>query len=291
MDLSARREGEGEQKRGDEEREPHSRSVLDAADPRQTEDRSTPRLDEIVNVIYFVSVVHVQPTPRTVRREKTLERILDAAETILGAEGMAALTMQRLASELGYTVGATYRYFDSKEAIVAALQRRVFVGLSGDLALLDATITDPLVRVAVVARIYTTLASRRPLHARLLSRMMGEPENVLDAAHANPNMRLALDIGAAGVRELSAARAAGLLDAGNDLERGLVLWASLSGIAQTRKLERWQVPGLSADALADQLVTTLLTGWGADPKKTKEAMARSKKLLPSVAITTEEKKR
>jgi len=63
-----------------------------------------------------------------------------------------------------------------------------------------------------------------------------------------------------------------------------VLWAALSGIAQTRKLERWQVPGLSADALADQLVTTLLTGWGADPKKTRAAMARSKKLVRSPAV-------
>ena len=139
-------------------------------------------LDIIVNVIHFVSVVHAQtttlePTPRAIRREKTHERILDAAEAILGAEGMAALTMQRLATELGYTVGATYRYFDSKEAIVAALQRRVFVGLSTDVgAMLDDKTSDPLVRVAIVARIYNTLASRRPLHARLLSRMMGEPD-------------------------------------------------------------------------------------------------------------------
>ena len=198
--------------------------------------------------------------------------------------------MQRLATELGYTVGATYRYFDSKEAIVAALQRRVFVGLSTDVgAMLDGKTSDPLVRVAIVARIYNTLAARRPLHARLLSRMMGEPGNVLPAAHAHPNMRIALDIGAAGVRELAAARQAGVLGAGHDLERGLVLWASLSGIAQTRKLERWQVHGLSADALADELVTTLLVGWGADPKKTNDAMARAKKLVPS--DPTEEKKR
>jgi len=237
-----------------------------------------------VNVVYFVSVIHVSTdrasTPRAIRREGATQRILDTAEAILGGEGMDALTMQRLAKDLGFTVGATYRYFASKEAIVAALQRRVIAALATDLAeMLDAKIDDPLVRVAVVARIYTSLASRRPLHARLLSRMMGEPENVLDAAHATPNLQLAVEIGAIGVRELSAARASGALDAGQDMERGLVLWASLSGVAQTRKLERWQVPGLTTDALADHLVRTLLVGWGADPKKAKDAVTRASKLV------------
>ncbi len=248
-----------------------------------------------MNIVHFVSVVHESteaPSPRAIRRERAAERILDTAEAILGAEGAAALTMQRLAKELGFTVGATYRYFESKEAIVAALQRRVFLGLSDDLAaLLDASVCDPLVRLAVVARIYATLARRRPLHAHLLSRLMGEPENVLDASHALPNMHLAIGIGAAGVREISAARQAGALAPGDDAQRGLVLWASLVGIEQTRKLERWQVPGLRAGALADQLVRTLLIGWGASPEATDDAMARAKVLVPSDGEKLKEKKR
>jgi AcrR family transcriptional regulator len=243
------------------------------------------RLDEIVNVIYFVSVVHESTSaaapPRIARREKATERILVAAESILSSEGMNALTMQRLASELGFTVGATYRYFPSKEAIVAALQRRVFTGLASDVAaMLETTIADPLTRVAVVARIYTTLSARRPLHAALLSRMMGEPANVLSAEHASPNMQLALELGGAGVRELAAARASGALGPGNDLERGLVLWASLTGIAQTRKLERWQVPGLTTDAIAELLVRTLLVGWGAREADVSESIARARVLVP-----------
>ncbi len=209
-----------------------------------------------------------------------MQRILDTAEAILGAEGIDALTMQRLAKDLGFTVGATYRYFASKDAIVAALQRRVIASLAGDLhACLDARTSDPITRIALVARTYATLAARRPLHARLLSRMMGDPENVLDASHGLTNLQLALDIGTTAVRELATARDSGALDAGNDVERALVLWASLTGIAQTRKLERWQIPGLSADALADQLVRTLLVGWGADPRKAKDAITRAARLV------------
>lgn len=237
-----------------------------------------------MNVIYFVSVAHGSvdkaSTPRAVRRESATQRILDTAEAILGAEGFDALTMQRLAKDLGFTVGATYRYFASKDAIVAALQRRVIASLAEDLrAGLDDRTSDPLTRIALVARTYVTLAARRPLHARLLSRMMGDPENVLDASHATPNLQLALDIGATAVRELAAARTSDALDAGNDVERALVLWASLTGVTQTRKLERWQIPGLSTDALADQLMRALLVGWGADPKKAKDAIARATRLV------------
>lgn len=236
-----------------------------------------------------MSVVHESlQSPRVVRREKAIERILDTAESILGTEGMGALTMQRLAKDLGFTVGATYRYFESKEAIVAALQRRVFAGLAEDLTRLDATVADPLVRVAVVARIYATLASRRPLHAQLLSRMMGEPENVLPADQALPNMQLAIGVGAAGVRELAAARIARALHEGDDAQRGLVLWASLVGIAQTKKLERWQVPGLASEALAEQLVRTLLVGWGASPAHVDAAMRRAEVLVPNDRVPNED---
>jgi AcrR family transcriptional regulator len=227
-------------------------------------------------------VVHESSTasPREVRRAEASERILDTAEAILGAEGMAALTMQRLATELGYTVGATYRYYSSKDAIVAALQRRVLLALADDLTRsLDASIDDPLVRVAVVARIYATLGTRRPLHARLLARMMGDPENVLEPVHALPNMALAVEVGTAAVRELAAARMARVLSTGDDVERGLVLWASISGVSQTRKLERWNIPGLRTDAIADSLVHALLVGWGADAKHVKRALARADRLI------------
>lgn len=215
-------------------------------------------------------------TPRALRREQASERILDAAERILGSEGLEALTMQRLASELGLTVGAAYRYFPSKEAIVAALQRRVLVALSDDLAgALALAIDDPLERIAVVARLYTTLAARRPLHAGLISRMMGDPANLVDAESGAANTRVALEIGAIGVRELAAAREAGALAAGSDVERTLALFAALTGTVQTRKLERWGIPGLSADALASEVLRALLVGWGAEPERAAAAIVRA----------------
>lgn len=229
-----------------------------------------------------------EASPRQKRREATSERILEIAASILERDGLEALTMQRLASELGYTVGATYRYYASKDAIVAALQRRVFEALETDLrAALDALesrgarpgMLASLTRVALVARVYATIATRRPLDARLLTMMLGDPSPVLQPELGAANVEVALRIGSEAVRELAAARESGALGAGDDVERALVLWASLQGVAQTRKLERFGIPGLSTDRIAEQLVRTLLAGWGAEPARAREALARAAEIV------------
>lgn len=242
-----------------------------------------------------MNVVHDSPSVRAVpatlreqRREATTARILETAQRILEADGLDALTMQRLASELGYTVGATYRYFGSKDEIVAALQRRVFEALGEDLrdALQRFEAKRPrpgmltaLTKVAIVARVYASLGARRPTDARLLARMLGDPTNVLAEDLGDANTQLAIRIGAEAMQVLAEARTERALSEGEDVERALVLWASLQGIAQTRKLERWGVPGLASDALADALVRALLVGWGAEPSRAKESLARAAEIV------------
>lgn len=230
----------------------------------------------------------VKGKPREQRREATSARILDAAQQILEAEGLEGLTMQRLAAEVGFTVGASYRYFASKDELVAALQRRVFDALGEDLIAAlgrhDARHSRPgmlpaLTRVAIVARVYSTLGARRPTDARLLALLTADPRNVLGSGLGEANTQVALRVGGQAIAVLAAARAERALAEGDDLERGLVLWASLQGIAQTRKLEKWGVPGLASDRLAEALVRALLVGWGADPARAGEALARAAELV------------
>lgn len=49
------------------------------------------------------------------KRELTLERIVDAAVGLADAEGLAAVTMQRVAKTFGYTTMAMYRYVATKD--------------------------------------------------------------------------------------------------------------------------------------------------------------------------------
>lgn len=243
-----------------------------------------------MNVVHDPTVP-ARPTakPREQRRETTSARILDAAQQILEAEGLAGLTMQRLAAEVGFTVGASYRYFASKDELVAALQRRVLETLGADLAAAlerfdarkpRAGMLTALTRVAIVARVYATLGTRRPTDARLLSLLMGEPRQVLPPELGRVNTEIALRVAGQALAPLAAARSERALGDGDDGERALVLWASLQGVAQTRKLERWGVPGLELDRLADALVRALLVGWGAEPARAREALARAVEIVP-----------
>ena len=90
--------------------------------------------------------------PRSVRarsQAETRERLLDAARRVLAAEGYAGASIDRIAATAGYTKGAFYANFASKEAVFIELfeqhkQReqeafRAFVASDGDVAtMLDA---------------------------------------------------------------------------------------------------------------------------------------------------------
>jgi AcrR family transcriptional regulator len=53
-------------------------------------------------------------------------RILEAAERIMGSEGVRALTMRRIGTELGADPTAVYRHFRNKEALLTCLAERLF---------------------------------------------------------------------------------------------------------------------------------------------------------------------
>lgn len=55
------------------------------------------------------------------RSMESVQRVLDAADAILRRDGPAAVTTPAIAAESGVSVGALYRYFPNKEAIILAL--------------------------------------------------------------------------------------------------------------------------------------------------------------------------
>ncbi len=61
------------------------------------------------------------PCTRAERRERQLERILAAAKACFVRSGFQGASMQEICAEAGMSPGALYRYFASKEAIIAAI--------------------------------------------------------------------------------------------------------------------------------------------------------------------------
>ena len=104
----------------------------------------------------------VAPT-RGPKPSMTLERIADAAIRIADAEGLAALSMQRVAAGLGVTKMALYRYLPGRAELLALMVERA-LGPAPDLAaeswraaltewagrLLDGYIRHPWVLAATV---------------------------------------------------------------------------------------------------------------------------------------------
>lgn len=65
-----------------------------------------------------------QPT-RGPKPALSLDRIADAAIAVADAEGLAAVSMQRVAADLGYTKMSLYRYLPGKAELVAVMVERV----------------------------------------------------------------------------------------------------------------------------------------------------------------------
>jgi TetR/AcrR family transcriptional repressor of uid operon len=75
------------------------------------------------------------PAERAPNERQT--RILDAAERVFARAGFHAATMQDVAAEAGMSPGNLYRYFASKDAIIAAMAERDRQQIADDFAALE----------------------------------------------------------------------------------------------------------------------------------------------------------
>src|SRR6476619_3790713 len=64
--------------------------------------------------------------PQQSRSQETLDRILDAAEQVLDAKAFGEATLAEIMERAGVTVGAFYRRFPDKDALLHHLDERLF---------------------------------------------------------------------------------------------------------------------------------------------------------------------
>lgn len=68
-------------------------------------------------------VAWVRP-PRQTRSQETLERILDAAETVVSEKGFESATIAEIVSQAQSSIGAFYARFKDKESLLGCLHER-----------------------------------------------------------------------------------------------------------------------------------------------------------------------
>ncbi|MCB2176680.1 MAG: TetR/AcrR family transcriptional regulator [Actinomycetales bacterium] len=65
-----------------------------------------------------------EPRPDSPRRARTRERLMDAAFEVFAEQGLAATSVEQVAEHAGFTRGAFYSNFSTKEELLLALMTR-----------------------------------------------------------------------------------------------------------------------------------------------------------------------
>ena len=118
-------------------------------------------------------------------RQKTevRELILTAARQIVVRNGFAALSIRKLAKEIGYAPGTIYLYFENRDALTREICLQGFAELSEHLDLVVET-ADPRERLTALLHAYANFALQNPETYRLS--FMEDPKFAEEMMRAAP---------------------------------------------------------------------------------------------------------
>ncbi len=249
--------------------------------------------------VHLVTVHHVSappsvPSGRVAQKRATrTEAILARAAELVAAEGLDRLTLQRLGAAMGIVPAALYRYFDSKDALVAALQRRA-VGVTHAAYLARTLEVAPsrkalpadqaaLVELFTAARFYLDLPVTHPDEWLLVATLLGDPRPLVSDDEARKAAPLiAAFLGDVRAR-VAAAAAAGALAPGDATLRTMVLWAALHGALALAKARRIAPSLPEPGVVGMDALQSLALGWGASPESLKRAARLSAPIAKAAA--------
>ncbi|MFZ5443363.1 MAG: TetR/AcrR family transcriptional regulator [Myxococcota bacterium] len=217
-------------------------------------------------------------TPRARRHDANVGRILDAAMELVVSGGLEALSMGRLADAVDYTPGALYRYFPSKDALLAGLVAQVLDEAKAALEAAEARLPKgayPLTRVFALAHGYRLFALEQPHAFALLAMTMAEPKVLLSGPSAAPVTERVVQTLEVLARALGDAEAHGQLEPGDVTERTLCFFATLQGLLLLHKQARFAPKVLDFERLVPAATRTLLLGWGAKARAADAALEKS----------------
>jgi len=172
-----------------------------------------------------------RPTPDLDLRR---DRLIHAARNLAESDGWAAVTMRRLAAELGATQPVLYSAFASRQALIDAVALNGFDDMAATLEAVDAS---PMARM----RAYLDFADAHP---RVYEAMFSLPSGLAFAADDTP--------------EPLHRAFSGIYDAFPDADgtRAEVAWSALHGLATLQASGRLRASHVQARlALAHRMLT------------------------------------
>jgi AcrR family transcriptional regulator len=128
-----------------------------------------------------------ETTPSKRRYEKTRQGILAAARAILYESGVESLSIRTLADRVDYSPSAIYKYFDSKEDILAALREEGWQLSRAMNAEMDLSGKTPMEVLIAAGMNYLRFARTYPEHFKLMfSSLYSRPHDLSELLH-NPD--------------------------------------------------------------------------------------------------------
>ncbi len=102
-------------------------------------------------------------------RAQRREDILDSAMAVFEKHGgLEALSFRKLATEMGLSYSAPYRYFRSKDELVNALRVRAYRWIESEMRAATKDLRSPAARLEALARAYVSSGLQRPQRYALL---------------------------------------------------------------------------------------------------------------------------
>jgi AcrR family transcriptional regulator len=184
------------------------------------------------------------------------QAILAAARQIAAAQGWQSVTVRKIAEAIEYSPPAIYEYFDSKEAIWAALMAEGFRRMLADLNAIYQAEDDPVERLAAIGRAYWRFAWEQPELYQIMHGLGGVPFGTPDAPQ---DAKAIFDLVKQAVRD--ARRAVGARGPATD-DMVDIAWATLHGLVALGMSGRLAMDGWKAKTpLVEQAVRQLVRGW------------------------------
>ena len=152
------------------------------------------------------------------------ERIGDAAATLYGRGGEAAVSMREIARAVGASPMGLYRYFDDRDAIIAYLRTRAFTRFAERLEAAFAKGSEPFARARAVGRAYLDFALENASDYRLMF-SLSQPNEDKNSPLAKASARATLTV----TRHVDDLVKAGIV-VGDSKEIGRALWAAAHGV-------------------------------------------------------------
>jgi AcrR family transcriptional regulator len=155
-------------------------------------------------------------------------QICHVAEVLFARDGVAGVTMRQIAAELGWSSTTAYRYFKSKEEILAAVRTAAFNRFCEVIEQATDSSTDPRKSARNVGEAYLGFALKNPDDYRMM----------FDVGQEDATGNAALAEAFARARRSMVAYVAPLIEIGvlrgDPLAVGQMLWAAAHGLVMLR---------------------------------------------------------